>query len=235
VDDDAEVTHLLERYLALEGFDVATAVDWHTTSYQFKKMQPDLVILDLGLPGIGGLDIASRLRECSDAGIIMLTGSQDKLDRIVGLESGADDYIQKPFDNRELLARIRSLLRRLEGLKTNGNSAGNSSRLIGFSGWNLDKVAGELCDANGELVDLTQGEFQLLVLFVDNVNGILSRDLISETLSSRDWMPTSRSIDVMVGKLRQKLNDSKRQKLIKTIRGKGYIFTSDVSYDETQS
>ncbi|MCB1694189.1 MAG: response regulator transcription factor [Pseudomonadales bacterium] len=228
MDDDTDIRRFLERYLGLEGFDVRTASDWRSTRTQFQHEEPDLVVLDLGLPDMSGFDIAARLRETSDTGIIMLTGSQDKVDKIVGLESGADDYVQKPFDERELLARIRSVLRRRASLKA---QSGGSSRVASFSGYRLDMVACELRDGGGAPVHLTQGEYQLLALFVERVNSILTRDLISERLSSRDWMPTDRSIDVMVSKLRKKLEqDSNRPRLIKTIRGKGYMMTADVAY-----
>ncbi len=226
VDDDRSVSHFLERYLGLEGFKVSTASDWKTTRTAFDKEEPDLVLLDIGLPGTSGFEIAARLTETSDVGIIMLTGSQDKVDKIVGLESGADDYVQKPFDERELLARIRSVLRRRTGKKEYPRGS-----IAHFAGFSLDMVMGELRDADDKPVHLTQGEYQMLALLIERVNTTLTRDMISERLSSRDWMPTDRSIDVMVSKLRKKLESaSAYPRLIKTIRGKGYMLTSEISF-----
>lgn len=231
VDDDRSVSHFLERYLGLEGFKVSTASDWKTTRTAFDREPPDLVLLDIGLPGTSGFEIAARLTEISDVGIIMVTGSQDKVDRIVGLESGADDYVQKPFDERELLARIRSVLRRRLGKKE--QTRGTVAHFAGFS---LDMVMGELRDSANNLVHLTQGEYQMLALLIERVNTTLTRDMISERLSSRDWIPTDRSIDVMVSKLRRKLEGaSAYPRLIKTIRGKGYMLTVEISFQSPTS
>ncbi len=218
VDDDPQVSDFLIRYLELEGYRVDTATDWISTRRYFNSAEPDLVVLDLGLPDVNGLEVADRLRKLSDVGIIVLTGSDNPVDKIVSLESGADDFVQKPFDERELLARIRSVLRRRQGNNAN-------SHIIEFAGYRLDTIRLELSDEKGELVNMTQGELQLLTLFVDRANEILNRDDISDFLTSRDWMPTDRSIDMKVSKLRKKLGDQGR--LIKTVRGKGYLFAAE--------
>lgn len=233
------VTSTLQRYLSVEGFSVRTAPDWQSAQNLLNKTLPDLVILDLGLPDASGLDATRELRQTSDVGIIVLTGSRDRIDRIVGLETGADDYVEKPFDDRELVARIRTVLRRLpRQQRDNVASLSNEQpgadetqgRIVRIGEWTLDLLTGDLCDADGEQVSLTQGELQLLELLVKNLNKIVSREMICQVLYGMDWNPDTRRIDAMVVRLRKKLEpDPSRPKLIKSIRGRGYILLSGSS------
>ena len=192
---------------------------------------PDLILLDLILPDADGLSLAQELRVHSQLGIIILTGKGETVDKIVGLEIGADDYISKPFQNRELLARIRSVLRRLSVPMNNRQEHETEATLLQFSGWTLDLATHELTAPEGEKVHLTTNEFRLLSIFVKSSNRVLNRDRIMELLSEREWNPDDRSIDVLVGKLRKKLSgDLKQTEFIKTIRGEGYMFAARIDY-----
>lgn len=219
VEDDPELSRFLEVFLEGEGFHVDTTATWKATRNYFRTREPDLVLLDLRLPDMHGIEVTERIREISNTGIIVVTGSMDHGDKIVSLDAGADDYIQKPFERRELLARIRSVLRRLSK---------QDKHVIEFNNWHINTTEYELRDDMGTLVDLTQGEFNLLLLFVERANRVMSRDDIADHLSHRDWIPTDRSIDMMVSKLRRKLG--KQSHLIKTVRGKGYLFAASLGY-----
>jgi DNA-binding response OmpR family regulator len=181
------------------------------------------------MPGEHGLELARKLRQESDVGIIIVTGSGDKVDEIVGLEGGADDYLMKPVEERELLARVRSVLRRvMSDTDTSDNSDKSVAR---FSDWILDMTAHELKSTTGEEVELTSYEFQLLSTLVKSANRVLSRDQIMDHITGRGWIPSDRSVDVLIGKLRKKIEQDPRQpSLIKTMRGAGYKFTARVSY-----
>jgi len=229
VDDDAVICNILNRYLTAAGYRVKTASNGEEMYQRIKLHSPDLIILDLKMPGKHGLELARELRKNSDVGIIILTGSEETVDRIVGLELGADDYIPKPFAERELLARVRSVLRRV--MQT-GNAPGSSDMSVAkFSDWTLDLAAHELRSPAGKEVQLTSYEFQILETLVRNANRVLSRDKIMENLTGRDWIPTDRSVDVLMGKLRKKIEkDPHKPDLIKTIRGAGYKFTARVEY-----
>jgi two-component system OmpR family response regulator len=186
----------------------------------------DLVILDLVLRGDDGLQLARELRSGSDIGIIMLTGRGETVDRIIGLEMGADDYLSKPFHLRELLARVRSVLRRGT---TRGDRWARSRVRMRFAGWSLDLASRELLSPTGEEVRLTTGEFELLAAFVNHANQVLSRDQLLDLSRHREAGPFDRTIDVQVGRLRRKLEDDpKNPTTIKTVRGGGYIFTPPV-------
>ena len=246
LDDDVRVGKLLRRFLEREGYaaDVVTSVA--EARAQLAEQFPDLVILDLMLPDGNGLALASELRAQRDVGIIILSGKQDVVDRIVGLEIGADDYMTKPFDERELVARVRSVLRRVQAPSTAviaAVPAGASSAATGpvprpvapleddesvrFDGWVLDRRSHELFDPAGEQVHLTSYEFQLLTTFLQRPNRVLSRDEILGAVAGRKWNPYDRSIDVLVGKLRKKLVEHQaKSSIIKTIRGSGYKFTA---------
>jgi DNA-binding response OmpR family regulator len=188
----------------------------------------DLVILDLVLRGEDGLQLARELRNQSDIGIIMLTGRGETVDRIIGLEMGADDYLSKPFHLRELLARVRSVLRRGGG-RSGGSDRPVARSRIRFSGWSLDLASRELMSPSGEDIRLTTGEFELLAAFVNHANQVLSRDRLLDLSRHREAGPFDRTIDVQVGRLRRKLEDDpKNPTLIKTVRGGGYIFTPPV-------
>lgn len=228
VDDDVRITRVIGRYLRKYSFDVADAIDAATMWQVFDKFHPDLVILDLQLPDEHGLILAKKLRQKSNIGIVILTGSMDETDKIVGLEVGADDFITKPFSERELLARVRSVLRRTSG--KSDSPRGEDNAVLQFSGWQIDLVAHDLRAPSGAAVDLTSHEFTLLRVFVESPNRVLTRDYIAENVSGREWLPNDRSIDVLVSKLRKKLrvHDPKNSNLIRTIRGAGYKFASKI-------
>jgi len=233
VDDDPDIRSLVREYLTDEGFRVTTAGDATQMRSVLENDPADLVILDVRLPGESGLDIAMRLRQTTDIPIIMLSEKDDVVDRVAGLELGADDYVPKPFHLRELLARIRSLLRRLEQdaepadeEPASGDAAGESLR---FSGWILNVHRRELFSPDGEAIELSAGEFNLLTAFAQRPNRILSRDQLLDIVYNREANLFDRSIDVQIGRLRRKIEiDPKRPMLIKTVRGAGYMLNSAV-------
>ena len=227
VDDQQEICDLVREYLTDEGFRVSTANNGAGLREEMARGPVDLVILDLVLPGEDGLQLARELRSGSDIGIIMLTGRGEMVDRIIGLEMGADDYLSKPFHLRELLARVRSVLRR--GAAHVGERAATPRARIRFAGWTLDLASRELLSSSGEEVRLTTGEFELLAAFVNHPNKVLSRDQLLDLSRHREAGPFDRTIDVQVGRLRRKLEDDPQTPtMIKTVRGGGYIFTPPV-------
>ena len=229
VDDDPRICRLVARYLTQEGYQVQTACSGEDMRRLLQAEEPDLVVLDLMLPDEDGFTLARELRAKSGVAIVILTAKADTVDKVVGLELGADDYITKPFDERELLARVRSVLRRTS-LKTTKASAGNGS-LARFAGWQLDLEAYELISPAGEQVHLTTHEFQLLSIFIEHSDRVLTRQAILELIAGRDWSPYDRSIDVLVAKLRKKLQeDPDDPQLIKTVRGAGYKLTARVEF-----
>jgi len=227
VDDQQEICDLVREYLSDEGFRVSTANDGSAMRETMARDAVDLVILDLVLRGEDGLQLARELRSQSDIGIIMLTGRGETVDRIIGLEMGADDYLSKPFHLRELLARVRSVLRR--GGSRGGDKSGAPRSRVRFAGWTLDLASRELMSPSGEDVRLTTGEFELLAAFVNHANQVLSRDRLLDLSRHREAGPFDRTIDVQVGRLRRKLEDDpKNPTLIKTVRAGGYMFTAPV-------
>ena len=227
VDDQREICDLVQDYLSDEGYRVSIANDGAAMRRVMAQSAVDLVILDLMLPGEDGLTLARALRDVSDVGIIILTGRGDTVDRIIGLEMGADDYLPKPFHPRELLARVRSVLRRVSS-RTAENASAARSRAR-FAGWNLDLASRELRSPSGKEVRLTTGEFDLLAAFVNNANQVLTRDRLLDLARNREAGPFDRTIDVQVGRLRRKLeSDPQKPTLIKTVRGSGYIFTPPI-------
>jgi len=227
VDDQQEICDLVQEYLNSEGYRVSTAHDGPGMRRVLGQSPADLVILDLMLPGEDGLTLARSLRSQSGIGIIILTGRGETVDRIIGLEMGADDYLPKPFHLRELLARVKSVLRRVQSrVGEPGQPARTNAR---FAGWSLDLSSRELTSPTGEAVRLTTGEFDLLSAFVSNANQVLSRDRLLDLARNREAGPFDRTIDVQVGRLRRKLEDDPQNPtLIKTVRGSGYIFTPAV-------
>ena len=196
----------------------------------------DLVLLDLMMPGEDGLALARSIRRCSEIPIIMLTGKSDLIDRVVGLETGADDYITKPFELREVLARIRTVMRRAgpraaPAVSGPGPAAGITIReILLFEGWRLDLPRRELRRPGGELVPLTAGEFDLLRAFADNPNRVLNREQLIDLVKGREWAAYDRGIDTQVMRLRKKIEpDPSRPSLIKTVRGAGYVFAAAVT------
>ncbi len=228
VDDQQEIRDVVQEYLTGEGFRVSTAHDGAGMRRVLSQSPADLVILDLMLPGEDGLTLARSLRSQSAIGIIILTGRGETVDRIIGLEMGADDYLPKPFHLRELLARVKSVLRRVQSRIGEGAPQPARSRAR-FAGWSLDLSSRELTSPAGEAVRLTTGEFDLLAAFVSNANQVLSRDRLLDLARNREAGPFDRTIDVQVGRLRRKLEDDPQNPtLIKTVRGSGYIFTPAV-------
>ena len=227
VDDQREICDVVQEYLESEGYRVSAAADGGGMRKVMGQGPVDLVILDLMLPGEDGLTLARSLRDESNVGIIILTGRGETVDRIIGLEMGADDYLPKPFHLRELLARVKSVLRRVQ-MRASERSVPARSKAR-FAGWNLDLASRELVSPAGDEVRLTTGEFDLLAAFVNNANQVLSRDRLLDLARNREAGPFDRTIDVQVGRLRRKLEDDpQRPNLIKTVRGSGYIFTPAV-------
>jgi len=228
VDDDQAIRELLAEYLSKNNFDVITAEDGLEMDKQLLTDQPDLIILDIMLPGDDGFVLCQRIRQTSHVPIIMLTANSDEMDRVLGLEIGADDYIAKPFSPRELLARIKALLRRTQ-FASEENQTPEKARYLLFSNWTLDTKQHILSDQNNEKISLSGADFQLLTLFLENTNSAISRDQICQALHGRDAFANERGIDVHLSRLRQCLkDDAKSPKIIKTIRGAGYVFIADV-------
>ena len=230
VDDQQEICDVVQEYLTGEGYRVSVGHDGTGMRRALGQAHVDLVILDLMLPGEDGLTLARSLRsESSNIGIIILTGRGETVDRIIGLEMGADDYLPKPFHLRELLARVKSVLRRVQS-RSGETSLPVRSR-VRFLGWNLDLSSRELMSPAGEEVRLTTGEFDLLSAFVNNANQVLTRDRLLDLARNREAGPFDRTIDVQVGRLRRKREDDPQNpSLIKTVRGSGYIFTPAVEF-----
>jgi len=226
VDDDPEIRDLLARFLERHGMAARVAADGERALRAVKDGGVDLVVLDLMLPGEGGFEICRKLRQISAVPVIMLTALAEDTDRIVGLELGADDYVTKPFNPRELLARIRAVLRRAAGQAAPEEEGGT---IYGFAGWRLDAARRELLDPEGALVSLTAGEFDLLMAFLEHPRRVLDRDQLLTFTKGRLAQPFDRSIDVQLSRLRRKIEpDPKEPQIIKTVRGGGYLFTSEV-------
>lgn len=227
VDDDREIRDLLSKFLEKQGMRVTAARDAREARRLWPLGRYHLVVLDLMLPGEPGLDFARWLRGQSDVPIVMLTAMGEETDRIVGLELGADDYVPKPFNPRELLARIRAVLRRMgEG---NGQPQEPPSKAIRFSGWTLEPARRRLLNPDGVEVPLTGGEYELLLVLIERANRVLTRDMLMDLLHNRQAGPFDRAIDVAVSRLRRKLEDDGRNpQLIKTVRGGGYVLATTV-------
>ena len=231
VDDEPRICSVLQRYLTREGFQVDTAHDADGLRSRIAESRTDLVILDLNLGADDGLLLARELRATSNIPIVMLTGKVDTVDKIVGLEVGADDYITKPFDERELLARVRAVLRRAEMQESRSDE--EPERVLLFGDWRLDLTAHELRTSDGPQVHLTSHEFMLLAAFARVPTRVLTRDEILEAIAGRDWSPNDRSVDVLVSKLRRKIEpDPDSPSFITTIRGVGYKFTTRVTVEK---
>ncbi len=233
VDDEVDITQLLANYLQSHGYRVTQLHSGASLMALMPADAPALVLLDLGLPGEDGFSIARRLREHWRCGLVIVTGRGDSVDKVVGLEVGADDYVTKPFDLRELLARIKAVLRRLtpnESLAEPAGSAGTARGKLRFAGWQLDLAARRLTSPQGQDVALTSGEFDLLCAFAQHPGRVLSRDFLLEQTRGREAGPFDRTIDVQVGRLRKKLEaDAEDPQLIKSVRGAGYILVAPVT------
>jgi len=224
VDDDPAIREMLSDYLSSHGYEIALADGGAAMRAELERAKPALVLLDVGLPGEDGLTLARYVRERYDVGIIMVTGADEVVDRVAGLEVGADDYVAKPFDPRELRARVKSVLRRLEGKSERKALA----ETVAIGACQLNLRSRQLCDAKGRDVPLTAMEFALLKTFLDHPNQVLSRDRLLTLTRNREWEPFDRSIDIRIARLRRKVEeDPDRPRSIRTVRGAGYMFVPE--------
>jgi two-component system OmpR family response regulator len=251
VDDDAEIRNLLKTYLEKHQFNVRTADSGESFLADFEQdSAADLIILDIMLPGEDGFSVCRSLRMKSLVPVIMLTANSDEMDRIIGLEIGADDYLAKPFNPRELLARMKAIFRRIEQISAsnldtqadipNENNGAKSTPCIQkhfrFADFCLDTLSRELSHEDGSVAALSGADYNLLMLFLNHPGTVLSRDFIAENTRGRDSAPLDRFIDVHISRLRQRLHeDARHPQLIKTIRGEGYILTVDVDCQDANS
>ncbi|MEP6484573.1 MAG: response regulator [Rudaea sp.] len=226
VDDDVDVISVIERYFGNQGFRVSRACNGDEMRERIAAEAIDVVLLDLGLPGEDGLDLTRYLRTHWRGALVIVSGRGDSVDRIVGLELGADDYVTKPFDLRELLARVRSVLRRTA---QESPASGNGNVILSFEGFRLNTQSRSLAGSDGGDIALTSGEFDLLHTLAKTPNRVLSRDDLMNHLHGRDAGPYDRAIDVQIGRLRRKIEkDPAKPELIKSVRGAGYLFAAPV-------
>lgn len=227
VDDEKDVRETFGEYLEGRGYEVSLADSGAALRDCVARKAPDLVLLDLNMPGEDGLSLARYLREETESAFIMVTAADDAVDRVIGLELGADDYVGKPVDLRELAARIKSVLRR-SGREAVARPETGDVQKVAFGNFVLDLDGHELTDRNGGVVELTTMEFDLLSAFVERPNRVLSRDQLLDMAHHRRWDPYDRSIDIRIARLRRKIErDPQKPEIIKTVRGAGYIFIPD--------
>jgi len=226
VEDDEAIVEIIRRYFSSQGFEVSAAHNGTSMRALLKGKPVDAVLLDLGLPGEDGFVLTRYLRQHWKGALIIVTGRGESIDRVVGLELGADDYVTKPFDLRELLARVRSVLRRTVETTPLVSAQADTLR---FAGFRLDLAARELKDPHGNPVPLTTGEFELLSTFAAHPNRVLTRDDLMNRIHGREAGPYDRAIDVQIGRLRRKVEvDPAQPALIKSVRGAGYLFAARV-------
>lgn len=227
VDDEVEVRELIRDYLTRHGFAVSTADGGAAMRAILSERPAHLVILDLRMPGEDGLTLARYLRSHGPVGIVMVTAASDTIDKVVGLEMGADDYISKPFDPRELLARVRSVLRRMELQEKPGAASATMGHEVRMGRCILNLDSGKLYDLAGEDIPLTAMELDLLRAFAERPNRILSRDMLLDLAHNKDMEAFDRSIDIRIMRLRRKIEDDPaKPQTLKTVRGQGYIFST---------
>ncbi|MCM0148704.1 response regulator [Photobacterium galatheae] len=233
VDDDQEIRELLDEYLTKQGFQVVTAEDGIAMKREMTISEPDLILLDIMLPGEDGFSLCQHVRKTSDVPIIMLTAVSDEMDQIVGLELGADDYIAKPFSPRQLMARIKALMRRVKPSEAPQEPSQSLPKAFLFDHWRLETASQTLEDINTQRrYEMTNSDYAVLLLFLSRPNEVLDRDTIFYATRGRDAQPSERAVDVQLSRLRQRLGDKGRQqRLIKTVRGNGYLFNAEVSYE----
>lgn len=225
IEDDREISTLIVRLLSQHGFRTTAVIDGPSMDRVLEAAKIDLVLLDLMLPGEGGLSLCHRLRATSTIPIIMVTAMGEPIDRSVGLEMGADDYLPKPFNSRELLARVRAVLRRAQMVDRQ-----LAESVFRFAGWRFDMGTRQLDAPDGTRVALTNGEFDLLVAFCQHPRRVLTRDQLLDLTQGRAAAVFDRSVDIQISRLRRKIEtDPKEPDLIKTVRAGGYVFTPDVS------
>jgi DNA-binding response OmpR family regulator len=224
VDDDADVRRMLVEYLGSHDYEVAGVANGSEMRAALERKVPDVVLLDVGLPGEDGLSLARFLRERYPVGIIMVTAADGVVDRVVGLEMGADDYVAKPFDPRELRARLKSVLRRVRD-ETVPSAPASARQRLRIGRCTLDLDARRLLDADGADISITAMEFDLLKTFVEHPNKVLTRDRLLTLTRNREWEPFDRSIDIRIARLRRKVEVNPDNPLaIQTVRGAGYMF-----------
>ena len=230
VDDEPEVRALLRAGLEPEGFTVSEAADGAALLQCLEGARVDLITLDVRLGGEDGFNLAREIRAKNNVPIVMISGKGDMIDRVVGLELGADDYIAKPFQMREVLARIRAVLRRYAaGTPESGRAAASAgASRFGFDGWVLDTARRQLKTPEGSDCELTTAEFNLLAVLLERPGRVLSRDEIMNLLKGHDWSPLDRSVDGLVARLRKKIERGETPQLLKTVRGVGYVFAGEV-------
>nr|WP_270094454.1 response regulator [Leclercia adecarboxylata] len=236
VDDDRDIRELIVDYLVKSGYRATGAANGKEMRAVLDRQAVDMVVLDIMMPGDDGLTLCRQLRsgQHKDLPILMLTARHDDMDRILGLEMGADDYVVKPFVARELLARIKAILRRFRTLPPNLQVT-EAGRIIAFGDWQLDTSARHLLDATGTIVALSGAEYRLLRVFVDHPQRVLTRDQLLNFTQGRDAELFERSIDLLVSRVRQRLNEDARTPLyIKTVRSEGYVFSMPVSIIEAK-
>lgn len=227
VEDDPDVREATAEYLATRGFDVQTVEDGAGLRAGLEQRRPDLVLLDLNLPDEDGLRLACHVREHHEVAMIMVTGARDVVDRVAGLEAGADDYVAKPFEMRELLARIKSVLRRTSRGAAPAAAKAERPAEVRIGECRLDLASYRLFGPSGEEIPVTLLEFNLLRAFAQHANQVLSRDRLLTLTKNRDWEPFDRSIDIAIARLRRKIEpDPERPTLIRTVRGAGYLYTA---------
>jgi two-component system OmpR family response regulator len=229
IDDDHEIRDLLTRFMEKNGFRITAVRDAREARRAWTRGAFQLVVLDLLLPGESGLDLARWLRDQEDVPIVMLSAMGEDTDRIIGLELGADDYIAKPFNPRELMARIRAVMRRATDTQDSPTSGERIARPLRFAGWTLEPARRRLLNPEGVEVPLTGGEYDLLFALLERANRVLTRDMLLDLLRGRQAGPFDRAIDVAVSRLRRKLDDQGGgAQLIKTVRGGGYVLAATV-------
>ena len=233
VDDEPQIRKVIEKSLLREGFGVTCAGSGKEMWAALEANPVDLVVLDLGLPDQDGFALTRDLRQNSDVAIIIVTGKGEEVDRVAGLEVGADDYVVKPASPRELVARIRSVLRRAkqpDSQAADGSGAvPERGGVLGFKGWRLDLGERELYAPSGESIHLTTAEFELLSALAQAPNQVLSRNTLLKKCAGREWNPVDRSVDIYIGRIRSKIEaDPKNPRIVKTIRGTGYMFVAPV-------
>lgn len=229
VDDDAGIRDLLGQFLQRHGFETLLARDGKQMWELYEQSTVDLIVLDVMLPGKDGVTLCKELRQKSHIPIVMLTAISEDVDRIIGLEMGADDYLSKPFNPRELLARVKAILRRSSGSAAVAHKAKSSSRVFRFKGWSLNRVERRLYSPDQVEISLSTGEYNLLLAFLERPHQVLSRDHLLDLTRNRPAGPYDRSIDIQISRLRHKIEeDHKSPQIIKTVRGGGYVLSTEV-------
>jgi DNA-binding response OmpR family regulator len=231
VEDETASLNLLASYFEAENYTVYKAADSDAAEAILSAKVVDVVLLDIKIPGKDGLALTREIRSNSNTGIILVTQRKDDIDKIVGLEMGADDYVTKPYNPRELLVRVKNLLIRLKSASTLDTAVIKDSKEVKFGDWTMQLGRRQLVSDDGQTEQLTEGEFKLLSTLIRNAGSVLNRDQIMNRMDRRDWFPTDRTIDVLIARVRKKLGDDRTHpKYIDTARGTGYIFVAEVTW-----